>query len=109
MTHKSHGWWICALVGLWLGFMISTAGMAAYHPFAKLAGPFVCKGEFKVDSVVYVMGYPRTYSFTCQEAGKPVREMEDEVWKYSMILYSISGALIGFLLWVFFRFIKMLR
>lgn len=77
---------IVLAISLFIGLMIATAGGAVYPPLIKVAAPFVCDGEFVIESQRYSRGPGHTgvqRMFYCVGERTGVRE---EVTLYAVFI-----------------------
>lgn len=85
------------IASLFIGLMIATAGGAVYPPLIKVAAPFVCEGEFVVESRRYSRGPGHTgvqRNFFCVNSQTGARQ---EVTLYAVFIAFLvySGIIFG--------------
>ena len=88
---------IVLAISLFIGLMIATAGGAVYPPLIKVAAPFVCDGEFVIESRRYSRGPGHTGTqrmFYCVDAQTGAQE---EVTIYAVFIAFLiySGIIFG--------------
>jgi hypothetical protein len=100
-----------SLTGLWAGFMVATAGLAIYPSLGKITDSFVCRRKFIIESHHYSYKPGQsgvTRNFFCQDSSGTRIEITGDVMLGSILIYSLSGAMIGLIIQGGFALIRIL-